>query len=135
LAATGVHPLDDMREEVDCQLHEIEERCRAQRIYDINHVAPAESHVTCSQMKEGNMTFREKYYSRRLVLSLFIAAVVFLVLGVAFVGDYPVLSNIFVCLFVPCMVVVLDAHYDLKTRWKAAGSPRTYVFPWSKYPS
>jgi nitrate reductase NapE component len=80
------------------------------------------------------MTFREKYYSRRLALSLFIAAVVFLVLGVAFVGDYPGLSNIFVCLFVPCMVVVMDAHYDLKRRWKAAGSPRAYVFPWSKYP-
>jgi hypothetical protein len=80
------------------------------------------------------MTFRIKYYSRRLVLSLYIAAVVFLVLGVAAAGN-PALSYIFLCLLVPCMVVVLDAHYDLKARWKAAGSPRTYVFPWTKYPS
>ena len=102
---------------------------------DLNHITAGGDHVTCSSDDGGNMTFREKYYSRRLVVSFYIAAVVFLVLGVAVVGDYPALSNIFVCLFVPCIVVVLDAHYDLKARWKAAGSPRTYVFQWSKYPS
>jgi hypothetical protein len=80
------------------------------------------------------MTFREKYYSRRLAVSLFIAAVAFLVLGIVVSGDYPALTKICLCLFAPCMAVVYDAHYDLKARWKAAGSPRTYVFPWSKYP-